>query len=85
VGISVHGEAGCIICCQPRILKALFPVANGVELKLYECASCVSSIWLITTVSKLSSNRGDRRLKFTTIDAALKAAALTRSVKHRQN
>ncbi|WLB24206.1 hypothetical protein [Bradyrhizobium japonicum] len=51
MGTSVHGEAGCIVCCQPRVLKALFPVAEGVELKLYECAGCASSMWLITKVS----------------------------------
>jgi hypothetical protein len=64
----VYGEAGCIICCQPRVLRALFPVAKGVELKLYECASCASSMWLITRVSRVSA------AKLTTIDAALKAA-----------
>jgi hypothetical protein len=34
----VNGEAGCLVCSQARVLKALFPVAKGYELKFYECA-----------------------------------------------
>jgi hypothetical protein len=76
MGSSVHGEAGCIICCQPRVLKGLFPVAEGVELKLYECASCASNMWLITKVSRPSfPKRAKAKTQFTTIDAALEAAA----------
>ena len=72
---SVHGEAGCISCCQPRVLKALFPVAEGVELKLYECAGCTSSMWLITKVSRsFTPKRGREERQLTTIDAALKSA-----------
>ena len=78
MGTSVHGEAGCIVCCQPRVLKALFPVAEGFELKRYECASCASSMWLITRASGLFAPEAKLlpRMSFTTIDAALKAAAL---------
>jgi hypothetical protein len=76
MGTSVHGEAGCIVCCQPRVLKGLFPVAEGIELKLYECASCASSMWLITKVSRMHApKRGKEKTRFTTIDAALEAAA----------
>jgi len=69
---TVHGEAGCIVCCQARVLKARFPVAEGVELKLYECASCASSMWLITRVSTPKRKREEAQFK--TIDAALAAA-----------
>ena len=73
----MHGEAGCIGCCQPRVLKGLFPVAEGAELKLYECAGCASSMWLITKVSIMPTpKRGKDKARFTTIDAALEAAAL---------
>jgi len=79
-GASVHGEAGCIVCSQPRVLKALFPVAEGFELKLYECASCTSSLWLITRVSRSSARQGRKEgrppgTRLTTIDAALEVAA----------
>jgi hypothetical protein len=62
------------------VLKALFPVTKGYELKLYECADCASSLWLITRVSRLSASKRQRkrlpaRTRFKTIDAALKAAA----------
>ena len=72
---SVHGEAGCIVCCQARVLIALFPVAEGCELKLYECAGCSSSMWLITKVSRpFTPQRGKKEGQLTTIDAALKSA-----------
>jgi len=35
-GSIVNGEAGCMVCNQPRVLKVLFPVGKGYELKLYE-------------------------------------------------
>ena len=77
MGTSVHGEAGCIVCCQPRVLKGLFPVAEGAELKLYECASCASSMWLITRISRMPTpKRGKDKTRFMTIDAVLEAAAL---------
>lgn len=79
-GTSVNGEAGCMLCSQPRVLKALFPVAKGYELKLYECANCTSILWLITRVTRSSAlKRQTGRLppgaRFKTIDAALEAAA----------
>ena len=73
MGTNVHGEAGCIVCCQARALKALFPVAEGCELKLYECASCASRMWLITRAS--IPKRGKKESQPMTIDAALEAAA----------
>jgi hypothetical protein len=76
----VNSEAGCTACTQPRVLKALVPVAKGYELKIYECASCGSDLWLVTRVSKsLARKRSRARLpsgtRFKTIDAALKGAA----------
>jgi hypothetical protein len=44
----VNGEAGCTVCSQARLLKAVFPVTKGYELKRYECASCGSNLWLVT-------------------------------------
>jgi hypothetical protein len=79
-GASMHGEAGCMICSQPRLLKALFPVAAGFELKLYECAKCASSLWLVTRVSALRVHKGRLGPRFTTIDAALKAASRAEGV-----
>lgn len=48
--ISMNGEAGCLVCSQARVLKALVPVAKGYGLKLYECASCGSTLWLVSRV-----------------------------------
>jgi hypothetical protein len=73
----VNGEAGCLLCSQARVLKAVFPVAKGHELKLYECASCGSDLWLVTRVSKLSAHKRQRErsgMRFETIDAALRGA-----------
>lgn len=69
-----------MLCSKARVLKALFPVTKGYELKLYECADCACSLWLITGVSRLSASKRQRgrppsRTRFKTIDAALKAAA----------
>lgn len=77
----MNSEAGCLLCSQSRVLKAVFPVAKGYELKLYECASCFSDLWLVTRVSKLSAHKQPRGrspphgLRFETIDAALRGAA----------
>ncbi|WP_271565317.1 hypothetical protein [Bradyrhizobium sp. CCBAU 11386] len=75
----MNGEAGCMLCNQPRVLKVLFPVGKGYELKLYECTSCGSNLRLVTRVSKLSPKRqrglSPRGTRFKTIDAALKRAA----------
>jgi len=68
----VHGEAGCMLCCQARGLEAVFPVAQGCELKLYKCASCGSTLWLVTRVSKRQTESRSRGAQFTTIDAVLK-------------
>jgi hypothetical protein len=72
----VNGEAGCLLCSQARVLKAVFPVAKGHELKLYECASCGSDLWLVTRVTKLSAHKRQRGRspRFETIDAALRGA-----------
>lgn len=56
----VNSEAGCLLCSRPRLLKAAFPVAKGYELKLYECASCGSDLWLVTRVSELSTHKRHR-------------------------
>jgi len=61
------------------VLKAVFPVAKGYELKLYECASCGSDLWLVTRVSKLPAHKRQRgrsppRMRFETIDTALRGA-----------
>jgi hypothetical protein len=50
-----------MICSQPRVLKGLFPVAEGCEMKLYECASCGSDLWLVTRASKSSSRMRERK------------------------
>lgn len=76
----MNGEAGCLVCSQARVLKALFPVAKGYELKFYECANCSSRLWLVTRVTKSSApkrQRGSpiRGLRFETIDSALKGLA----------
>jgi hypothetical protein len=76
----VNGEAGCLVCSQARVLKAIFPVARGYELKFYECADCNSSLWLVTSVTKSSAakrqrGRPFRGLRFETIDSALKGLA----------
>jgi hypothetical protein len=76
----VNGEAGCLVCSQARVLKAIFPVAKGYELKFYECANCNSSLWLVTSVTKSSAPKRQRGrpfpgLRFETIDSALKGVA----------
>jgi hypothetical protein len=76
----VNGEAGCIVCSQARLLKAIFPVTKGYELKRYECASCGSDLWLVTRVSRSSSpeqqsGRSRRGTRLKTIEAALKGGA----------
>jgi hypothetical protein len=75
----VNGEAGCTVCSQARLLKAIFPVVKGYDLKLYECASCGSDLWLVTRVSRSSApkrqggrSRPGTRLK--TNEAALRGA-----------
>jgi DNA-directed RNA polymerase subunit RPC12/RpoP len=79
-GAIVNSEAGCTACSQPRVLKSLFPVTKGYELKIYECASCGSDLWLVTRVTKSLARKPPRgRLpsgpRFKTIDTALKRAA----------
>lgn len=76
----VNGEAGCTVCSQARLLKAVFPVTEGYELKRYECASCRSDLWLVTRVSRSSApkqqnGRSRRGTRPKTIEAALKGAA----------
>lgn len=86
----MNSEAGCLLCSRARVLKAVFPVAKGYELKLYECASCGSDLWLVTRVSKLSAHKRQRGrsppgMRFESIDAALKGAtrATARKLKGR--
>jgi hypothetical protein len=65
----VNSEAGCTVCSQARLLKAVLPVTKGYELKHYECASCGSDLWLVTRVFRSfapkqqsgRSRRGTRR------------------------
>jgi DNA-directed RNA polymerase subunit RPC12/RpoP len=76
----VNGEAGCTVCSQARLLKAVFPVTKGYELKRYECASCGSELWLVARVSRSSapkqqSGRSRRGTRPKTIEAALKGAS----------
>lgn len=79
-GAIVNGEAACTVCSQARLLKAVFPVTKGYELKRYECASCGSDLWLVTRVSRPSAPKqqggGSRRgTRLNTIEAALKGAS----------
>ncbi|MCK1655241.1 hypothetical protein IVA88_27905 [Bradyrhizobium sp. 149] len=76
----MNGEAGCTVCSQARLLKAIFPVAKCYELKLYECAGCGSDLWLVTKVSrslkpKRQMGRSRRGSRLNTIEAALKSPA----------
>lgn len=70
----MNGEAGCTVCSQARLLKAIFPLAQGYELKLYECASCGSDLWLVTRISRSSTKqqrgRSRRGTRLKTIEAA---------------
>ena len=76
----MNGEAGCTVCSQARLLKAIFPVAKGYELKLYECASCGSDLWLVARVSRSSVPKRQKRkissrYAAQTLDAVLRGAA----------
>jgi hypothetical protein len=84
----VNGEAGCTVCSQARLLKAVFLVTKGYELKRYECGSCGSDLWLVTRVSRSSApkqqsgiSRRGARLK--TIEAALRGARGTANQKRK--
>ena len=48
----MHGEANCILCSRARALVALFPIARGYALKVYECSCCHSTLHLVTRVTK---------------------------------
>jgi hypothetical protein len=63
--IGMNSEAECLMCCRPRLLKALVPVARGYGLKLYKCADCGSSLWLVTSVPEilLSKQRREYALR----------------------
>lgn len=85
-GAIVNGEAGCTVCSQARLLKAVFPVTKGYELKRYECASCRSDLWLVTRVSRSSapkqqSGRSRRGTRLKTIEAALRGGRGTANPK----
>ncbi|WFU37545.1 hypothetical protein QA640_24030 [Bradyrhizobium sp. CB82] len=86
--LVVNGEAGCTLCSQARVLKALIPVARGYVLKVYECAGCSSNLRLVTRLRMPNKTRVkfSRRKKFKAIDAALKrAAALNKPARKSNN
>jgi hypothetical protein len=61
------------------VLKALVPVARGYGLKLYKCAGCGSSLWLVTRVPEvlLSKQRRKRALRgFAAVDMAIRGYTL---------
>jgi hypothetical protein len=48
----MSGEANCIVCSQARTVVAVFPIARGYALKVYECTCCHSTIHLVTRMTK---------------------------------
>ncbi|MBP1063982.1 hypothetical protein ACVI1J_000985 [Bradyrhizobium diazoefficiens] len=45
-------EANCIVCSQARAVVAVFPIARGYALKVYECSCCHSTLHLVTRMTK---------------------------------
>ncbi|MFK4658691.1 hypothetical protein ABIF97_008625 [Bradyrhizobium japonicum] len=48
----MSGEANCIVCSQARAVVAVFPIARGYALKVYECSCCHSTLHLVTRTTK---------------------------------
>ncbi|MBB2732127.1 hypothetical protein M2171_003891 [Bradyrhizobium japonicum USDA 38] len=48
----MSGEANCIVCSQARTVVAVFPIARGYALKVYECSCCHSTLHLVTRTTK---------------------------------
>ena len=49
----MSGEANCIVCSQARAVVAVFPIARGYALKVYECSCCHSTLHLVTRTTRL--------------------------------
>jgi len=48
----MSGEANCIVCSRARTVVAVFPIARGYALKVYECSCCHSTLRLVTRMTK---------------------------------
>ena len=48
----MSGEANCIICSEARAVVAVFPIARGYALKVYECPCCGSTLHLVTRMTE---------------------------------
>jgi len=48
----MSGEANCIVCSRARAVVAVFPIARGYALKVYECSCCHSTLHLVTRMTK---------------------------------
>ena len=48
----MSGEASCIICSKARAVVAVFPIARGYALKVYECPCCRSTLHLVTRMTE---------------------------------
>lgn len=48
----MSGEANCIVCSKARTVVAVFPIARGYALKVYECSCCHSTLHLVTRMTK---------------------------------
>lgn len=48
----MSGEANCIVCSKARAVVAVFPIARGYALKVYECSCCHSTLHLVTRTTK---------------------------------
>lgn len=48
----MSGEASCIVCSKARTVVAVFPIARGYALKVYECSCCHSTLHLVTRMTK---------------------------------
>ena len=48
----MSGEANCIVCSQARAVVAVFPIARGYALKVYECSCCHSTLHLVTRTTE---------------------------------
>ena len=53
----MSGEANCIVCSQARAVVAVFPIARGYALKVYECSCCHSTLHLVTRMTKAALTR----------------------------
>lgn len=48
----MSGEANCLVCSKARTVVAIFPIARGYALKVYECSCCHSTLHLVTRMTK---------------------------------